>query len=306
MSRRRGRKPASGPDGIVLIDKPAGPTSFTVMRTVERKLDAARAGHAGTLDPAATGLLVVLLGEATKLSRWVMGRDKTYLATVRFGLGTDTLDAAGEPTEQAEVPPGAVTRERIEAALPSFLGEIQQTPPVYSALKRGGRSLMSRARAGEEVVVEPRPVRCESIELLSAEDDRAQLRLHTGSGFYVRSFARDLGLALGLPAHLEALRREAVGAWALSSAVVPDAVEVAHVLPLVEAVPDLPVAVLTEQEAEAISVGKRVAARLEVDHALLVDPQGRARAMGERDGAGQWRVVRGFVLAPAAAAPEQP
>ncbi len=297
MSRRRRRPDATGPDGIVCIDKPAGPTSFTVLRRVARRLDVSRAGHAGTLDPAATGLLVVLLGEATKLSQWVMGRDKTYLATVRFGSSTDTLDAEGAITAEAEIPPGAVTAARIAAVIPRFLGEIAQVPPVYSALKRGGRSLMSRARAGEAVEVDPRPVRCDRIEVVDVEGSTAVLRLATGAGFYVRSFARDLGLALGLPAHLAALRRERVGPWTLASAADPDQVTVADVAPLAQAVPDLPCVSLTEEDTAAVAVGKRVLAAGDLGRALLIDPQGRARAMAVRDEEGRWKVARGFVVA---------
>ena len=214
----------------MLVDKPAGATSRYVVEGVRRSLGAARAGHAGTLDPAATGLLVVLLEEATKLSAWAMGFDKAYQAEVHFGVSTDTLDRDGQVVERVDVPAGTLTEARIEAALAGLVGAAEQVPPIYAAIKREGRSLMSRARAGEDVVAEPRAVVCHGLELLGWDPPVARLHVRCGKGYYVRSLARDLGAALGLPAHLSALRRTAVGAWRIEDAVPPEAVAPSHLL----------------------------------------------------------------------------
>ncbi len=299
MSRRRGRRDGAGPDGLLCVDKPAGPTSFGVMRQVQWAVDARRAGHGGTLDPAATGLLLVLVGEGTKLSPWVMRWDKTYRARVRFGVATDTFDAEGTVVSEQAVPPGALTRERLLVALAGFEGEQLQTPPAYSAIKVDGRSLMSRARAGEAVAPEPRTVHCRRAELLGIDGADVDVRLDVGKGYYVRSFARDLGLALGLPAHLAALRRERVGPFHVDRATALDLVQPGAVIPLAEALPDIPVRRLDAADALAIVQGKRIAAASLDPELMVVDPGGRALAMVRRTGEGSLMVVRGF-------APEQP
>ena len=287
---------------MVLVDKPCGPTSRGVVDEVQRRLGVSKAGHAGTLDPAASGLLVVLLEEGTKLSSWATGCDKRYEATVQFGVATDTLDREGTVTEEVSVPPGALTAARIEAALPPLVGEVQQVPPVYAALKRDGRSLMSRARAGEEVTVEARPVVCHALELfdVDVEQARCRLRVHCGKGYYVRSLARVLGEALGLPAHLSALRRTQVGSWTVAEATALDAVTPAHVVPLARSLPDVGVEVLDAEAATAVSHGRTVPARSGGRRAILVDAQDVALAMAERTDDDRWRVVRGFRVPPSA------
>ncbi|MGM0575867.1 MAG: tRNA pseudouridine(55) synthase TruB [Myxococcota bacterium] len=291
---RRARRRQRGPHGIVCIDKPAGPTSFRVMRDVQRRLDAGRAGHGGTLDPMATGVLVVLLGEATKLSAWAMGWDKVYRAEVRFGVATDTLDAAGRVVEEAEVSPGWLCRDSVEAALAGFVGDVHQVPPVYSALKREGRTLMSRARAGETIDVEPRPVICHGLEILEVGERTAEVRVHCGKGYYVRSFARDLGEALGLPAHLSALRRERVGPWRVEDAVSPEEITASAVVPIDRALPDVPVVCLGEEEAAAVRNGRQIPATIEAERVLLVDAARTPLAMAVRDDGGRFKVARGL------------
>lgn len=299
MSRRRGRKDGAGPDGLLCIDKPAGPTSFGVMRQVQRGVDARRAGHGGTLDPAATGVLLVLVGEGTKLSPWVMRWDKTYRARVRFGVATDTFDAEGTVVAEQVVPQGLLTRERLLSVLAGFVGDQLQTPPAYSALKVDGRTLMSRARAGEVVEPVPRTVHCRAAELLGIDGPDVDVRLDVGKGFYVRSFARDLGLALGLPAHLAALCRERVGPFHVARATTPDAVGPGDVIPLAEAVPDVPVRHLDAADALAIVQGKRIAAASADPELMVTDPTGRPLAMVRRTDENTLVIVRGF-------APEQP
>ncbi|MCB9728545.1 MAG: tRNA pseudouridine(55) synthase TruB [Deltaproteobacteria bacterium] len=298
MSPRRRRERWRGPHGLVCIDKPAGPTSFAVMRQAERLLGAGRAGHGGTLDPAATGVLLVLVGEGTKLSPWVMRWDKTYRAHVRFGVATDSLDAEGTVVEERDVLPGEVTRERVEAALAAFEGEYAQAPPAFSAIKVDGRSLMSRARAGEAVDPEPRMVRCDRLELLGLDGLELEVRLDVGKGYYVRSFARDLGLALGLPAHLSRLRRERVGPFDLGVATDLDALEPSAVIPLERAVPDVPCRRLGAADADAIRHGRPIAAAGPEPEMLLLDAAGEPLAMGGRGDDGRVTVTRGFALHP--------
>ncbi len=282
--------------GLIRVDKPSGPTSHTVMRQVQRQLSAGRSGHAGTLDPMATGLLVVLLGEGTKLSRWVMGCDKTYLARIRLGSETDTLDAQGQVVSSATVPPEALQPEFVRETLIRFLGEQQQMPPIYSAIKRDGKTLMERARAGEVPEVAPRAVRCDALELVGVEGHELQVRVACGSGYYVRSFARDLATALGSLGHLSGLRRERVGSWALEDAHPPDEVHVDQVVPIAESLPQIERVVLDAENVEHVRHGRRVALDLAVDEAMALDPSGKAVAMVSKESEGVWRVERGFRL----------
>ena len=280
--------------GLLLIDKPAGVTSFRVMHEVQRRLSCKRGGHAGTLDPAATGLLVVLLGECTKLSDWVMAEDKVYEAEVLFGRSTDTLDRDGVTTEEVAIPPGGLTEASVRAACHSLVGAVEQVPPVFSAIKRDGRTLMSRARAGEEVTPEPRNVVCHGLDVLDVTSDRARMRVHCGKGYYVRSMARDLGQALGLPAHLSALRRLAVGDWSVEGAVLPDSANPEDVIPIPHAIPGLPAVSLTAEHLVAVQHGRQVPTSEDATRAILTDPDGVAVAMAVQDVPGFWRVQRGF------------
>lgn len=202
-------------DGILLLDKPHGLSSNQALQRVRHLFRAAKAGHTGSLDPLATGLLPVCFGEATKIAGGLLGARKAYDTVARLGQVTDTDDAEGRLLRERPVP--ELTLERIDAALASLTGRIRQRPPVYSALKRGGEPLYARARRGEEIEVEPREVEVHRFELRSAADLLdglsgalpPQLRLHVecGSGTYVRSLVRDLGELLGCGAHVAELRR---------------------------------------------------------------------------------------------------
>lgn len=293
--RRRG----TGPHGLVIVHKPVGPTSFSVMRAVQRAVGAERAGHAGTLDPAASGVLLVLLGEATKLAAWMVDHDKVYLADVALGAQTTTDDAQGEVLEEAEVPAGALEPEHLRRVLLGFVGDVEQVPPIYSALKRGGRTLMSRARAGEDVEVAPRPVVCHAVAVRAVDPagGRLQLEVHTGPGYYVRALARDLGTALGTRAHLAGLVRTRVGAFGLDEAVAPEAVTPAHVLPIPEAARGLDAVRLDPAAAEDVFHGRQVALSVVAPRVIGLDPAGRPLALMERAEEGRYRVARGFRIA---------
>jgi tRNA pseudouridine55 synthase len=204
-------------DGLLLADKGPGVTSFQVVAHLRRILRASKVGHGGTLDPMATGLLPIMLGDATKLTAHLQGQDKEYLATVRLGVATDTLDATGAVTAERPVPP--LTAGEVREVLERFVGDIEQVPPMYSALHAGGRRLHELARAGIEVERAPRRVRVHAFELLEWVLPRLRVRVECGSGTYVRSLAADVGEALGCGGHVETLARTRVGCLRIEDAV---------------------------------------------------------------------------------------
>jgi tRNA pseudouridine55 synthase len=201
-------------DGVLVIDKPSGPTSFDVVRQVRSLLKLKKVGHTGTLDPMATGVLPLCLGEATKVAGFITEGDKAYDATVRLGAETDTQDAQGQVTAQAPVPP--LTPALLESALARFRGSFDQVPPMYSAVKVAGKRLYELARAGEEVERAARHVTVYELVLRDYSADRLQLSVRCSKGFFVRTLAFDLGRALGCGAHLEALRRTHSGPFTLA------------------------------------------------------------------------------------------
>jgi tRNA pseudouridine55 synthase len=264
----RGARP--DPAGVLVVDKPAGPTSFEVVKRVQRALRAEKAGHAGTLDPAATGVLAVCAGEAVKLQHWLADGDKAYDATVAFGAATSTEDAEGEVTARGD--PSAVTAGALADVLPRFTGEISQVPPMYSAVRVGGRRLHEAARAGEEVERAPRAVRVYALqleELAPPSGDGlllARLRVRCGKGTYVRTLAADLGRTLGVPSHLAALRRVEASGFRIDEAIPLEALEALgradrgalldRLVPLADALRAFPVLEVDAAEARALAQGK--------------------------------------------------
>lgn len=194
--------------GLLNIDKPLGLTSHDVVNRVRRWTGVKKVGHAGTLDPLATGVLVLCLGPATRLSEYIMGHTKTYRAEVRLGQATSTYDAEGEITSSNDSP---ITQEQVEAALPQFKGYIKQVPPMYSAIKQDGQKLYDLARRGEEVEREPRDVTIYRLQIEAFEYPNMTLLVRCSAGTYIRSLAHDLGTVLGVGAHLSGLRRVASG-----------------------------------------------------------------------------------------------
>ncbi|HEX4354188.1 MAG TPA: tRNA pseudouridine(55) synthase TruB [Polyangiales bacterium] len=204
--------------GLLVVDKPRGVSSHDVVRLARRAYRTRAVGHGGTLDPMATGVLLLGIGEATKLLHHLSGVDKTYLATVTLGAITDSLDADGVVIATAPIPL-ELSVARIQRVAARFIGEQIQRAPVISAIKRGGVPLYERARRGEVVEEPERQVTVHGLDILSLERDAIELRVHCASGFYVRSLARDLAAALGSVGHLSALRRETSGAFSLCDAV---------------------------------------------------------------------------------------
>jgi len=233
--------------GILVVDKTAGATSFDAVALARKRLGVRRIGHAGTLDPPATGVLPLLVGEATKLSPYLMDQDKEYVTTVRFGVTTDTHDLAGHVL--SETPVTGLTRERLEAACRGFVGRITQVPPMYSAVHHEGRRLYELAREGVEVERAPRDVVVSAIEVQAVGATSATLRIVCGKGTYVRVLAAELGRALDYGGAVERLVRTRVGPFALAEAVAwseledaPASALWARVLPLDAALAHLPAA----------------------------------------------------------------
>jgi tRNA pseudouridine55 synthase len=218
MKFRRG---ASGLSGILIVDKPAGITSHDVVNAVRRATGEQRVGHAGTLDPLATGVLVVLVGPATRLEPYLSGHDKTYVATIAFGTMTDTDDADGAVTLHSPVPSKIVDPAAAERLLAGFLGPQQQMPPTYSAIKVGGRTAHRAARAGEPLVLEARPIVVYAADLLGidASVPSWNVRFRVSKGTYIRSLARDIGARAGTAAHVASLRRTVAGTLDVNDAI---------------------------------------------------------------------------------------
>ncbi len=252
--------------GLLNIDKPKGITSHDVVVRVRKLAGQRKVGHAGTLDPMATGVLLVCLGQATRLIEYLMAGRKQYRATIRFGVTTDTDDAEGKVTARSTL--SGLTEAQLREILPTFLGEIEQNPPIFSALKKEGQPLYKRARAGQTVVVEPRRVTIHSLSWLVWQPPDLVLDVVCSSGTYVRSLARDLGEAAGTGAHLAALTRTASGNWSLVDAVSLDLLQreaVAgdttwqrHLQPLDRAVTHLPRVTLDEQSVTRIKHGQKI------------------------------------------------
>jgi len=279
--------------GVVVVDKPAGCTSHDVVARMRRIYGQKRVGHAGTLDPDATGVLLVGLGRVTRLMRYLQETTKEYRGAVVFGVATTTLDAAGEVVAEQAMP---VTRADVEHAAVAFVGDIEQVPPMVSAIKVGGKRLHELARAGQEVERAPRPVRIDRItveDFTPGDHPVATIHVECGSGTYIRSLAADLGAALGGPAHLGWLRRLRVGEFAESEAVALEDIEADPAAALrtpADAMRGLARLVVDAEGAAAVSHGAPLPGDLADPAAhgggpfAVLDPEGALLAVYERRG----------------------
>jgi tRNA pseudouridine55 synthase len=283
MPRQFRKKPKGRPiDGWLIVDKPSGIGSTDVVNKVKRAFDAQKAGHGGTLDPLATGLLPVAFGAATKTVPYVMDGTKTYRFTLKFGEARDSDDADGAVIATTDARP---TDDAIRAALPAFTGDIMQVPPIYSAIKINGDRAYDLARDGQEVVLEARPARVDKFELTERPDaDHAIFEVQSGKGVYMRSLARDLAKAVGSLGHIAALRRLSVGPFKESHAVPLDSLLVSGdtpapsldlLLPLTTALDDIPALAMSEAEAARLQFGQAIS---------LVEFMGRVPAAANPSG----------------------
>lgn len=280
--------------GLVVVDKPGGMTSHDVVSQIRRLAGTRRVGHAGTLDPMATGVLVVAVNRATRLLGHLAVTDKRYDATIRLGAATTTDDAEGEVVESRST--AGLTEESVREALGRFRGEIDQVPSSVSAVKVAGKRAYARVRAGEQVDLPPRRVTVHALEVTGLDLPDVQISVHCSSGTYIRAIARDLGAALGVGGHLTALRRTAVGPFTLTESHTLEALEARWTItPIAESVrTTFPVCDLDEEQAARVHVGRPLDLPLEGTTALF-DQNGVFLALyGPGDG-GTSRAVAVFV-----------
>ncbi|MEO0465950.1 MAG: tRNA pseudouridine(55) synthase TruB [Pseudomonadota bacterium] len=311
MARQRKRK-GDPVHGWLVLDKPIDMTSTQAVGLTKRLLGAQKAGHGGTLDPLASGILPIAFGEATKTAAWAMDAEKEYVFTIEWGTSTDSQDKEGAVIATSKDRP---TLDQVEAALEAYRGEIEQVPPKFSAIKVDGERAYDLARGGEEFELESRPVTIHSAKVMDMPDaDHTEIHVLTGKGFYVRALARDLAFDLGCEGHISALRRTRVGDFTLEDAVTPDAldemVEVdarrSTLLPLETALDDLPPVDLAAGDAELLKQGRTVKLMPHVienwradlrsdreDRLAVAMDDGQALALGEVR-AGQFKPTRVF------------
>ena len=291
------------PDGVLVVDKPGQATSHDIVARARRVFGTRDVGHAGTLDPMATGVLLLLFGEATKLSQFLTRDRKRYRATVSFGRATDTLDAEGQTIAEQALAPGQLSDPAIQGALAAERARTQQIPPAVSAIKVDGRRSYALARAGNAVELAEREIRVEHLQLLERTEHELVLEVEASKGYYVRALARDLGIALGVPAHLSALRRLASGRFELSDAAPWPLDPAAPLLPTAEAARHaLAGGILNETGQRRARLGQTVAladfaepaAAPLLETAAWFSGSGELIALGHERAPGEFRVVRGF------------
>jgi tRNA pseudouridine55 synthase len=297
MARRRRGQPISG---WIILDKPAGLTSTAALARVRRLLDAQKAGHGGTLDPLATGLLPIALGEATKAIHAVFDGRKTYRFKVRWGEARDTDDAEGAVTVTS---PARPSREQILAVLPAFTGLVRQVPPDYSAIKVEGERAYDLKRSGADVTLAPRDVMVHRLTLESSDADTASFAADCGKGTYIRALARDMALALGTVGHIVGLRRTAVGPFHETDAITLEKLETlcngappsGTVLPVETALADIPALAITGDEADRIRRGQAVRTPIARSGIVCVTAAGKPVALAIAEN-GEVRPTRVFNL----------
>jgi len=286
MARKR---KGSAIHGWVVLDKPKGMTSTQAVTRVRRLFDAAKAGHAGTLDPLATGVLPIALGEATKTVPYAVEGEKLYRFTVRWGEARDTDDAQGKLTASSDIRP---PRDRILAELPNFIGELMQVPPAYSAIKVEGERAYDLARDGEVFTLAPRPIFVRDARLIGTPDaDHAIFEVGCGKGSYIRAWVRDLALALGTVGHVVELRRLKAGPFCVQAAILLETLEgfghspaaLEHLKPIATALDGIPALAVTDQDSARLRSGNSVLIRAP-HYARLVEQQAESEPGAEFQG----------------------
>ncbi len=294
--------------GILVVDKPVGMTSHDVVQAIRMGTGIRRAGHTGTLDPRASGVLVILIGPAVRLSEFVSASDKRYQAIIRLGATTDTFDADGRFTRPAATAPMDISEELFETTLKQFIGEIEQIPPPYSAVKVKGRRAYDMARQGEDVELEPRKIQVYHLDVLEWAPPEAVIDVHCSSGTYVRSLANDLGEKLGCGAYLVGLRRTKSGRFSLRDAVPLRKLQESfqagnwyqYLIPAAEALGEWPAIELNPDDVEEVKHGHRVKAAPDTKPGLVrgVSMAGELIAIMDlvtgEDGSPEWQPKKVF------------
>ncbi|MEM9689787.1 MAG: tRNA pseudouridine(55) synthase TruB [Pseudomonadota bacterium] len=305
---RRGKSRRERVDGILLLSKPPGLSSNQALQRIKYRLNAEKAGHTGSLDPAATGLLPLCFGEATKISAYLLDADKVYRVVARLGRRTDSGDATGAFIAESNVP--ALSEDDWREVLNGFLGDTTQVPPMYSALKKDGKRLYELARKGEEVEREPRPVNISRIELLEFAGRRLVFRVCCSKGTYVRTLVEDIAAKAGTLAYTHSLHREAVGAfeelravdWVTANTLEPDELK-RRLLPPDQALAFMPRLDLTGRDSERFVSGQAVSGSTTPGFVRLYNESDEFLGVGESDATGTVAPKRVFRLSPDSSAP---
>lgn len=276
------------PEGVLPVDKPTGPTSHDVVAIARRSLRTRRIGHTGTLDPFASGLLLLCVGNATRIAEYVTAMDKRYIATIRLGVTTDTDDHTGAVIAEADA--SAISRQQVDAALAAQRGRILQVPPAYSAKKRGGERAHMAARQGRPLVLDAVPVQIHELQVTRFDAGEVEIDVLSSSGTYIRAIARDLGAALGVGAHLTALRRTAIGSHRVADAVALDEMtDGDHVrdamIPMLSALTGMPRVELSQEDLAHVRHGRAVRADA-MPGIVALAADGRLVGIGTADGSG--------------------
>lgn len=287
--------------GWLVFDKPVGMSSAQAVAFVKRTFNAQKAGHGGTLDPLASGVLPIALGEATKTMSYVLGADKYYSFEVTFGEERQTDDSEGEITESSTERP---IKQQILDVIPQFIGEIQQTPPLYSAVKIAGKPAYARARNGEDVAIQAKTIIVHTLELLSFDGEKAEFSMHAGKGTYVRSIARDMGRLLGCYAYVSKLKRTKAGKFELSESISKEKLDLCldkgqsaeeFLLDIGTVLDNIPAYGASNEELNDFKVGKQLV-RMHLKPGLMrvMSPTGKLLSIVDVGLAGEMKIVRNF------------
>jgi tRNA pseudouridine55 synthase len=282
-------------DGIVLINKPVGLTSFAVVKKTGKNLKAKKVGHCGTLDPFATGLLVITINNATKIARFIEAKNKEYIATLKLGIKTDSGDSTGKVIKRQKPPKFEIIQ--LNDVLKSFLGKQLQIPPMYSAIKVDGQKLYELARKGKTIELTPRPIEIFEIKLLKYRGNNLTFSVKCSKGTYIRSLGEDLAKRLGCVGHLSALERTAIGELKLDDAKKMDSIKETDIIPIAEALKSMSKYIVPKDKYSLIKNGSTISLAPDYDDEfiLMIDEQSKPLAIYEKSGE-DYRCLRGLTI----------